>query len=47
MTFIIAQPPCIDVLHKSCIEQCPVVDCICEGKRMLYIHPDECGLWRL
>ncbi len=40
MTFIIASP-CIDVLDKSCVQQCPV-DCIYEGARMLYIHPDEC-----
>ena len=23
------------------MDECPV-DCICEGARMLYIHPDEC-----
>ena len=40
MTYIIAQP-CVDVLDKACIEECPV-DCIYEGERMLYIHPDEC-----
>ena len=40
MTYIIAQP-CVDVLDKACIEECPV-DCIYEGNRMLYIHPDEC-----
>ena len=40
MTYIIAQP-CVDLLDKSCIEECPV-DCIYEGERMLYIHPDEC-----
>ena len=40
MTYIIAQP-CVDVKDKSCIEECPV-DCIYEGGRMLYIHPDEC-----
>ena len=37
MTYIIAQP-CVDLLDKSCIEECPV-DCIYEGERMLYIHP--------
>ena len=26
---------------KACIEECPV-DCIYEGARMLFIHPDEC-----
>ena len=40
MTYIIAQP-CVDVLDRACIEECPV-DCIYEGERMLYIHPDEC-----
>jgi ferredoxin len=40
VTYIIAQT-CVDVLDKACIEECPV-DCIYEGERMLYIHPDEC-----
>jgi NAD-dependent dihydropyrimidine dehydrogenase PreA subunit len=40
VTYIIAEP-CVDVLDKACIEECPV-DCIYEGNRMLYIHPDEC-----
>ncbi len=40
MTYVIAEP-CVDVLDKACIEECPV-DCIYEGERMLYIHPDEC-----
>ena len=40
MPFIIGSP-CIDVRDRSCIEECPV-DCIYEGERMLYIHPDEC-----
>ena len=40
MTYIIALP-CVDVLDKSCIEECPV-DCIYEGDRMMYIQPDEC-----
>ena len=40
MTYVIAQP-CVDLIDKACIEECPV-DCIYEGKRMLYIHPDEC-----
>ena len=40
MTYVISEP-CIDVKDKSCIEDCPV-DCIYEGDRMLYIHPDEC-----
>src|SRR5699024_9422991 len=33
--------PCVDLKDKSCIDECPV-DCIYEGERMLYIHPDEC-----
>ena len=40
MTYTIAEP-CVDVKDKACIEECPV-DCIYEGARMLYIHPDEC-----
>ncbi len=40
MTYVIAEPR-IDVKDKSCVEECPV-DCIYEGERMLYIHPDEC-----
>ncbi|HJR19128.1 MAG TPA: ferredoxin [Actinomycetota bacterium] len=40
MTYIIAET-CIDVKDKACVEECPV-DCIYEGPRMLYIHPDEC-----
>jgi NAD-dependent dihydropyrimidine dehydrogenase PreA subunit len=40
MTYVIALP-CVDVKDKACIEECPV-DCIYEGERSLYIHPDEC-----
>lgn len=40
MTYIIAQP-CVDVKDRACVDECPV-DCIYEGNRMLYIHPDEC-----
>ncbi|GJF08574.1 (4Fe-4S)-binding protein [Mycolicibacterium cyprinidarum] len=40
MTYVIGLP-CVDVKDRSCIEECPV-DCIYEGARMLYIHPDEC-----
>ncbi|NBR55143.1 MAG: ferredoxin family protein [Micrococcales bacterium] len=40
MTYVIALP-CVDVKDKACIAECPV-DCIYEGDRMLYIHPDEC-----
>ncbi|OON82732.1 ferredoxin [Streptomyces tsukubensis] len=40
MTYVIAAP-CVDVLDKACVDECPV-DCIYTGQRMLYIHPDEC-----
>ncbi|WP_137723583.1 ferredoxin [Prescottella subtropica] len=40
MAYVIAEP-CIDVMDRSCVEECPV-DCIYEGGRALYIHPDEC-----
>ncbi len=40
MTYVIALP-CVDVKDRGCIDECPV-DCIYEGDRMLYIHPDEC-----
>jgi NAD-dependent dihydropyrimidine dehydrogenase PreA subunit len=40
MTYVIAQP-CVDVMDRACVDECPV-DCIYEGARSLYIHPDEC-----
>lgn len=40
MTYAIALP-CADVKDRACIDECPV-DCIYEGERSLYIHPDEC-----
>ncbi|MEV4840984.1 ferredoxin [Nonomuraea sp. NPDC049486] len=40
MTYVVAAP-CVDVLDKACVNECPV-DCIYEGARMMYIHPDEC-----
>ena len=40
MTYVIAEP-CVDVLDRACVDECPV-DCIYEGGRMLYIHPEEC-----
>ncbi|HXT89920.1 MAG TPA: ferredoxin family protein, partial [Trebonia sp.] len=40
MTYVIGET-CADVLDRACVEECPV-DCIYEGERMLYIHPDEC-----
>ena len=40
MTYIIGLP-CVDLKDRACVEECPV-DCIYEGNRMLYIHPEEC-----
>jgi len=40
VTYVITDA-CIDVNDRTCVTQCPM-DCIYEGKRMLYIHPDEC-----
>ncbi len=40
MTYVVTRA-CVDVKDRSCVEQCPV-DCIYEGERMMYIHPDEC-----
>lgn len=40
MPYVIASQ-CIDVMDRSCIEECPV-DCIYEGVRKLYINPSEC-----
>jgi NAD-dependent dihydropyrimidine dehydrogenase PreA subunit len=40
MPFIITDA-CVDTKDRTCIEECPV-DCIYEGKRRLYINPEEC-----
>jgi NAD-dependent dihydropyrimidine dehydrogenase PreA subunit len=40
VTYVIGLP-CVDVKDLACVDACPV-DCIYEGGRMLYIHPDEC-----
>ena len=40
MAYVIAEP-CVDCKDKSCVSECPT-DCIYEGERMLYIHPEEC-----
>lgn len=40
MAYVITEP-CIDVKDGDCTAACPV-DCIYEGGRMFYIHPDEC-----
>ena len=40
MTYVIGAA-CVDVMDKSCVQECPV-DCIYEGARAMYINPDEC-----
>ena len=40
MAFVITDA-CLDVLDRSCTEECPV-DCIYEGDRKMYINPVEC-----
>ena len=40
MAYVITSP-CIDVKDGACVQCCPV-DCIYEGGRTLYIHPEEC-----
>lgn len=40
MTYVITDA-CVDVKDNSCVKECPV-DCIYEGNRSMYIHPDEC-----
>ena len=40
MPYVIGAP-CIDVMDKSCVEECPV-DCIYEGDRKMYINPALC-----
>ncbi|MBU2698314.1 ferredoxin [Nocardioides sp. WV_118_6] len=40
MTYVISQP-CVDLKDRACVDECPV-DCIYDGERMLYVHPDEC-----
>ncbi|MDB5785463.1 ferredoxin [Caballeronia mineralivorans] len=40
MAYVITEA-CIDVKDGACVVCCPV-DCIYEGSRSLYIHPDEC-----
>ena len=40
MTDVIG-PACVDLKDRSCLAECPV-DCIYEGGRSVYIHPDEC-----
>lgn len=38
---LIIKSECIDVKDGICTTSCPV-DCIYEGERMFYIHPEEC-----
>lgn len=38
---LIIKSECIDVKDGVCTTSCPV-DCIYEGERMFYIHPEEC-----
>ncbi|MBI3648845.1 MAG: ferredoxin family protein [Actinobacteria bacterium] len=40
MAYVIAEP-CVDVHDCSCVDECPV-DCIYDGLRKGYTHPDEC-----
>lgn len=40
MTYVITDA-CVDVLDRSCMEECPV-DCIYEGAHKAYINPVEC-----
>ncbi|GAA3677516.1 ferredoxin family protein [Lentzea roselyniae] len=40
MAYVMAQP-CVDVMDKACTQECPV-DCVYEGDRLLFIHPEEC-----
>jgi NAD-dependent dihydropyrimidine dehydrogenase PreA subunit len=40
MSYVIAEP-CVDVHDRACVDECPV-DCIYDGVRKSYIHPDEC-----
>jgi NAD-dependent dihydropyrimidine dehydrogenase PreA subunit len=40
MAYVITEP-CVDVHDRACVGECPV-DCIYDGLRKGYIHPDEC-----
>src|SRR5258708_29972870 len=35
-------PPCIGTKDRSCVDVCPVDDCILEIDEMLVINPDTC-----
>jgi NAD-dependent dihydropyrimidine dehydrogenase PreA subunit len=40
MAFVVTDA-CVDMLDLACVDHCPV-DCIYQGGRSSYIHPDEC-----
>jgi NAD-dependent dihydropyrimidine dehydrogenase PreA subunit len=40
VTYVIALP-CVDLKDGARVEDC-LVDCIYEGQRSLYVHPDDC-----
>jgi NAD-dependent dihydropyrimidine dehydrogenase PreA subunit len=40
MTYVVTDG-CLDIKDKVCVDECPV-DCLYEGDRMMYIHPEEC-----
>ena len=40
MPYVITEA-CIGVKDRACVDVCPV-DCIYEGDKQLFIHPDEC-----
>ncbi|MGH9293620.1 MAG: ferredoxin [Acidimicrobiales bacterium] len=41
MSVFVITSSCIDCKDGSCVQACPV-DCIYEGARMYYVHPEEC-----
>jgi NAD-dependent dihydropyrimidine dehydrogenase PreA subunit len=40
MPYVVTEA-CVDVKDQSCVRECPV-DCVYEGERQLYIHPEVC-----
>jgi NAD-dependent dihydropyrimidine dehydrogenase PreA subunit len=40
MTYVITDA-CVDIMDRSCIEECPV-SCIYEGDKQLFINPADC-----
>ncbi len=49
MTYVIGSA-CVDIVDKSCMQECPA-DCIYEGDRAMYINPPnecvDCGACRI